>query len=78
MNEKPWLSIITVVYNSENLLQGTIDSIASQSLQNFQYIIVDGKSNDGTLDVIKNNHQHISNWFSETDSGVHDEVSKWD
>lgn len=76
MSEKPWLSIITVVYNSENLLQGTIDSIASQSLQNFQYIIVDGKSNDGTLDIIKNNQQHISKWISEVDSGLYDAMNK--
>ena len=76
MSEKPWLSIITVVYNSENLLQGTIDSIAAQSLQNFQYIIVDGKSNDGTLDIIKNNQQHISKWISEVDSGLYDARNK--
>lgn len=50
----PLVTIVTVVYNAKELLEETILSVLNQSYQNIEYIIIDGVSIDGTLDVIKN------------------------
>ena len=47
------ISIVTVVYNGEKFLEKTIKSVLSQTYQNIEYIIIDGGSTDGTLDIIK-------------------------
>ena len=53
-NNKPMISIITVVFNGEKYLEQTIKSIINQTYKNFEYIIIDGGSTDGTLEIIKN------------------------
>jgi len=73
---KPLISIITVVFNSENLLEKTILSIVNQTYKNIEYIIVDGGSTDGTIDIIKKYGQSVSNWFSEKDRGLYDAMNK--
>lgn len=70
------ISIITVVYNGENLLEGTIQSVLNQSYPNIEYIIVDGKSKDGTLSVINKYADKISHWISESDKGLYDAMNK--
>ena len=75
-NITPTVTIITVTYNCENCLQETIDSIKSQSYQNYEYIIVDGKSNDSTLDIVNRNSCYISKWISEPDKGIFDAMNK--
>ena len=50
----PLLSIITINYNNANGLKKTMDSVISQSFKNFEYLVIDGGSDDGSLDVIKN------------------------
>lgn len=73
---KPKLSIITVVYNSKDLIEDTINSIASQTYDNIEYIVVDGASVDGTLDIIKRNSAKISRWVSSPDKGLYDAMNK--
>ena len=53
--KKPLISLITVVYNGEKYIQETIDSVSNQKFKNYEYIIIDGKSTDNTINIIKKN-----------------------
>ena len=68
--KNPLFSIITVVFNGEKYLEKTIQSVLSQSYKNFEYIIVDGGSTDGTISIIKKYNKNISKWISENDRGI--------
>ena len=70
------ISIITVSYNSEATIETTFQSVANQSYQNIEYIVVDGGSTDGTLDLVKKYNKHISKWVSEPDKGLYDAMNK--
>lgn len=70
------VSIITAVYNNKTYLQDAIDSVYNQSYKNIEHIIVDGNSNDGTIDLIKKNENKISKWLSENDKGIYDALNK--
>ncbi len=70
------VSIITVVYNGELLLEGTIKSIIDQSYDNIEFIVIDGASTDGTLSIIKKYESHIDFWMSEKDNGLYDAMNK--
>ncbi len=70
------VSIITVTYNSEKYLADCINSVARQNYKNIEHIIIDGKSTDGTLKIIKQHSKHISYWVSETDKGMYDAINK--
>jgi glycosyltransferase involved in cell wall biosynthesis len=70
------ISVITVCFNSKFQLIKTIDSLRNQTSQDFEYIIVDGNSNDGTLEVIKDNSDIISSFISEKDKGIYDAMNK--
>ena len=72
----PLISIITVVYNGTNVLEKTINSISNLDYPNIEYIIIDGKSTDGTIDLIKKYDNKISKWISETDKGLYDAMNK--
>jgi len=74
--DKPLISIITVVYNGEKFLEETILSVIHQSYNNVEYIIIDGGSSDGTLDIIKKYEDYIDYWVSERDSGIYDAMNK--
>jgi len=76
MPNLPKISIITIVYNGASTIEKTIESIASQSYQNIEYIVVDGGSNDGTMDIIKNYSDTVSKWISEPDNGIYDAMNK--
>ena len=73
---KPLLSIVTVVFNGNAHLKATVDSVACQTYTNIEYVIVDGGSSDGTLDLIKENSTAITRWISEPDNGIYDAMNK--
>lgn len=70
------ISIITVCFNSASTLETTIISVASQTYKNIEYIIVDGNSNDNTLEIIKEYENVITKWISEPDQGLYDAMNK--
>ena len=69
-------SIITVTFNSQNTINKTIKSINSQTFKNFEYIIIDGKSSDNTLGIIRKNLKHKATILSEKDSGIYHAMNK--
>jgi len=69
-------SIITVTYNSERFLRQTIESVLSQDYANFEYIIVDGNSTDGTKGLIEEYGSRISHYISEPDRNMYDAINK--
>lgn len=72
----PLISIITVVYNGKNDIEKTIQSVINQTYNNIEYIVIDGGSTDGTLDIIKNYEDKIDYWQSEPDAGIYDAMNK--
>ena len=74
--EKPLISIITVVYNGEKYIEQTIKSVLNQSFKNFEYIIIDGKSDDSTLNIINKYKNKIDIILSQKDKNLWDAVNK--
>jgi len=73
---KPLISIITVVYNADYLIEKTILSVINQTYENKEHIIIDGNSKDKTLEIIKKYDNYISYWLSEDDNGLYDAMNK--
>ena len=69
-------SIITINYNNKEGLERTIKSVLGQTWQNYEYIIIDGGSTDGSVDVIKEYASHIDYWVSEPDGGRYPAMNK--
>lgn len=76
LNSKYKVTIITSVYNDVNDLADTIDSVLCQSYTNIEYIIIDGGSHDGTVEVLKKYENEIYYWISEADNGIYDAWNK--
>ncbi len=76
IQDNPLVSIVTVVFNGEDFIEETIKSVLSQTYQNIEYIIVDGGSTDGTIDIIKKYEDKISHWISEPEKGIYDAMNK--
>jgi glycosyltransferase involved in cell wall biosynthesis len=72
----PLVTIITVVYNGIEFIEETIKNVINQSFENFEYIVVDGGSTDGTLEIIQKYESYISKWISEPDNGIYDAMNK--
>lgn len=70
------LSVITVNYNDRNGLLSTIQSVVGQSFKDYEYIIIDGGSTDGSVEVIRQNEEYITYWVSESDNGIYDAMNK--
>lgn len=75
-NHQPLITIITVVFNDIKNIESTILSIINQTYANIEYIIIDGGSTDGTVDIIKKYSNKISYWISESDKGIYDAMNK--
>ena len=74
--KNPLFSIITVVYNGEQYLKKTIESVIKQDFKNFEYIIIDGGSTDNSINIIKKYEKKIDYWVSEKDKGIYDAFNK--
>lgn len=74
--EKPLISVVTVCFNAVRDIEKTILSVINQTYQNIEYIIIDGGSTDGTVDIIKKYAGHITYWVSEPDKGIYDAMNK--
>jgi len=72
----PKISVITVVFNGQKYIESTIRSVIDQNYSEIEYIIIDGGSNDGTIDQIKKYESKISYWISESDNGIYDAMNK--
>lgn len=72
----PKFSIITVTYNAGKVLEDTIQSVITQTYKNVEYIIVDGKSTDSTMDIVNRYREHIHTIVSEPDKGLYDAMNK--
>ena len=72
----PKLSIITINFNNHSGLKLTIQSVAQQTSGDFEYIVIDGGSADGSLDLIKENSDKITYWVSEPDTGIYNAMNK--
>lgn len=69
-------SIITINYNNSQGLKQTIESVVSQSFSDYEYIVIDGGSKDGSKDVIEDFADRIAYWVSEPDSGIYNAMNK--
>ena len=72
----PKITIITVSYNQANYLEKTILSVINQNYPNLEYIVIDGASTDGSVEIIKKYEDRISYWISEKDAGQSEALNK--
>ena len=70
------ITIVTITYNADEFLEKTILSVIEQDYQFVEFIIIDGGSQDGTVDIIKKYEKYITYWISEPDRGIYDAMNK--
>jgi len=75
-NTLPLITVITVVYNNINHIEEALQSVLSQTYPNIEYVVIDGNSNDGTLEVLDAFSSQISILISEPDKGIYDALNK--
>jgi glycosyltransferase involved in cell wall biosynthesis len=72
----PLISVITVSYNSAATISDTIDSVLGQTYPDIEYIVIDGASTDGTIEIVRSYGLKISKFLSEPDKGIYDAINK--
>ncbi|MGC3979003.1 MAG: glycosyltransferase family 2 protein [Paludibacteraceae bacterium] len=72
----PKISIVTPNYNQVKFIEQTINSVLNQNYPNLEYIIIDGGSTDGSIEIIKKYESQLSYWISEPDNGMYDAIQK--
>lgn len=70
------ISVISINLNNTDGLKSTIESIRNQNVQPFEYIVIDGGSNDDLTDLINENSEFITKYISENDNGIYDAMNK--
>ena len=76
MTKKPLISIITVCYNIKDEIERTCQSIVSQTSNNYEWIVIDGGSTDGTVEILNKYKDKMSIFISEKDSGIYNAMNK--
>lgn len=76
MAAQPILSVITIVYNNVNDIERTMLSVLNQTYDHIEYIVVDGRSTDGTVEIVKRYESRIAKLISEKDKGIYDAMNK--
>ena len=76
MDKTPLISVITINFNDRVGLERTFESVFNQTFQDFEYIVIDGGSNDGSKELIEQNTEKISYWISEPDKGIYNAMNK--
>lgn len=74
--KQPLISVITVSYNAATTIEQTMLSVLNQTYPNVEYIVIDGGSTDGTVDIIKKYAHRLAYWVSEPDGGIYDAMNK--
>lgn len=70
------VSVVTICYNAKTVIERTIQSVLNQTYSDIEYILIDGGSTDGTVEIIKKYSNRISFWVSEPDHGIYDAMNK--
>ena len=76
MNNYPKFTIVTPNYNGDKFLEQTILSVINQNYPNLEYIIIDGGSNDSSIEIIKKYENYLTYWISEPDNGMYEAIQK--
>ena len=74
--KKTLLTVVTVVYNGKDALEETIRNVVHQTYPHIEYLIVDGGSDDGSVDIIRRYESRITSWKSEKDTGIYNAMNK--
>ena len=72
----PTVTVITVCYNAKEALKTTMRSVFAQRYDALEYVIVDGASTDGSVELIKQSANKVDHWVSEPDNGIYDAMNK--
>src|SRR5271170_2525938 len=75
-NHWPKITLVTAVFNGAKYIEETMRSVLDQGYPNLEYVVVDGGSSDGTMEIIRRYEKYLTRWSSEADKGVYDGLNK--